>query len=294
MQALAAPICRRQERHLHLGPVRHAGAPVIVARQPVGKAVGRELAPGRAQLFFRQRHRTGHPIAVHPAAIAPGAPPVLHRDNLPGKPGVRKSAVDAAMMAEITVVVGCALPDANGSEVRRLQCRGLPLIHGVIGDAIEPHFAIGPGLLGRPLDAVILILRLTQRPQVEQARRAARATRVHSHDRVSVRHPFLRIHHFPVLILVGGTRGHVRVFFAHPAPLGIVQVLEMQPLAVRAVGQDDRIPSVLDRPVDVGAQDQAIVHPDRHVPVDSHAVADLAQLSIVHAASFLNAVTCDP
>src|SRR5262249_56730947 len=62
----------------------------------------------------------------------------------------------------------------------------------------------------------------------------------------------------------------------HAAPLVGVEILEVQPLAVRAVGQDDRVPAVIRRAKHVGAQDEAVVHTDGHVPVDAHAVADFA------------------
>ena len=42
---------------------------------------------------------------------------------------------------------------------------------------------------------------------------------------------------------------------------------------------------VLDRPVDVAAQHEAVVHLDRHVPVDPHAVADFADFAVAHRVS---------
>ena len=62
----------------------------------------------------------------------------------------------------------------------------------------------------------------------------------------------------------------------HAAPLIGVEILEVEPLAVRAVGQDHRLLARRERAKDVGAKDEAVVGPDRHVPVDPHAVADLA------------------
>ena len=65
----------------------------------------------------------------------------------------------------------------------------------------------------------------------------------------------------------------------------MIEIVEVQPLAVGAIGQDHRIAARLDRPVDVAAQDGAVVHLDRHVPVDPHAVADFADFPIAHVVS---------
>ena len=56
----------------------------------------------------------------------------------------------------------------------------------------------------------------------------------------------------------------------HAAPLVGVEVLEVQPLAVRPVGEDDRRLAGLGRAEHVGPQDEPVVDGDRHVPVDPH------------------------
>src|SRR5262249_17992790 len=76
-----------------------------------------------------------------------------------------------------------------------------------------------------------------------------------------------------VLIRVAGAGGHVGVLGDHPPPLVGVEILEVQPLAVRPVRQDDRERPVVRGTKDVGAQHEPVVHPDRHVPLDAHAVA---------------------
>src|SRR3972149_1704915 len=58
-------------------------------------------------------------------------------------------------------------------------------------------------------------------------------------------------------------------------PLHRVAVLEGEPLGVDAVRQDRRVPPLRDRPEDVGAEDETVVHRDRLVPRDPHAVAIL-------------------
>src|SRR5712691_2927859 len=159
---------------------------------------------------------------------------------------------------------------------------GLPLVLRVVGDAVEPDLAVRPGLHARPFDAVRQVLRLAQRPDVDHAGRAAGAAAVDANADIAVRHPFLRIDHLPALILVGRAAGDVRVVLAHALPLLGIQVFEVQPFAVGPVGQDHRILAPLDRPVDIAAQHDAVVHLDRHVPVDPHAVADFADLAIAH------------
>src|SRR5262249_52798208 len=181
------------------------------------------------------------------------------------------------VMAECTRVVRGALPDADRGRVGRLGRRALPLVHRVVRDAVQPDLAVAPGLLGRPLDALVEVFRLARRPDVETAWRAACAARVDAHARIAVRHPLLGIDHFPVLVLVRGARGHVGMLLDHPAPLVRVEILEVEPLAVRAVGQDHRVLAVTWRTKHVGAQHEVVVDADGDGPVDAHAVAELAR-----------------
>ena len=180
------------------------------------------------------------------------------------------------MVAEIAIVISGALPDADRGQVRWLEHRDLPLVHRVVGDAVQPDLAVTPGLLGRPLDAVVEVLGLAGRPDVEVPGRAAGAARVDADADVAIRYPLLRVDHFPVLVLVRRSSGHVGMLLDHPAPLVGVEILEVEPLPVRAVGQDDRVLAVGRRTKHVGAQDEAVVHADGHVPVDAHAVAHFA------------------
>src|SRR2546427_678987 len=82
-----------------------------------------------------------------------------------------------------------ALPDAHRGEVRRLQRGDVPLVDGVIGDAVEPDISVRPGLHARPFDAVVEIRRLARREMVDMAGRAAAAPRIDPHDDIAVRHP---------------------------------------------------------------------------------------------------------
>ena len=49
----------------------------------------------------------------------------------------------------------------------------------------------------------------------------------------------------------------------------------MEILAIRSVRHDHRILAIVVGPVDVGTQDKAVVHLNRHVPINAHALAYL-------------------
>ena len=68
------------------------------------------------------------------------------------------------------------------------------------------------------------------------------------------------------------------MLFRHALPGARIAVLEGKPLGIGAICQDHRIAAFGDRAEHVGAQDEPIVHGDRHVPVDAHAVAGFAAL----------------
>ena len=207
---------------------------------------------------------------------------VLHGLHLHVVPVLGEGVVDAAVVAELAIEVGEALPHADGGEMLRLQARHLPLVDGVVGDAGKADLAVRPRLHAAPFDAVGEVPGLARRPVLDISRRAAATARVHTHDDIAVRHPLLRIADFPALIFVARAGHHIRLLLLHALPGGLVAVLEVQPLAVRAVAEDHRIAALLERAEDVAAQDEPVVHLDRHVPFDAHAVADLADLTITH------------
>ena len=72
------------------------------------------------------------------------------------------------------------------------------------------------------------------------------------------------------------------MLLAHQAPLEAVEVFEMQPLAVGPVSHDDGVLAIGHGAVDVAAQDQAVIHGDRHVPVDLHAITHFAGFAVAH------------
>ncbi len=281
VQPLAAPVAGREQRHGDPVPDRRAVA-VIGIVERVGQDVAAEFRAVGGELLLAQRLRPAYQLAGYLAARPVGAAAVLHRLDLHVVPVLPEGAEDASVARHVAVPVGCALPDAHGGEVRRLQRGDVPLVDGVIGDAVEADLAVAPGLFGGPFDAVVEILRLARREMVDVTGRAAAAAGVDAHAGIAVRHPFLRVDHLPVLVLVGRAGGHVRVLLGHPVPGAGIALLEGEALAVGPIGQDHRIAAVLGRAEHVGPQHQPVVHLDRHVPVDAHAVPDLA-LEFAHA-----------
>src|SRR5262245_34681251 len=130
------------------------------------------------------------------------------------------------MAADLAIIVGRALPDAQGGKMRRLERGHLPLVHGVIGDAVDADLAVAPRLRARPFDALVKVLRLARRPYVEIAGRAAGAARVDPDAGIAVGHPFFRIDELPVLILIAGAAQYFRRGFDQARPVALVALLE--------------------------------------------------------------------
>src|SRR6185437_11033873 len=109
---------------------------------------------------------------------------MLHADDLPREPGGEEVAVDAAVPAKLAVIVGRSLPDAERGQMRRPQRAGRPLVHGVIRYTVHADLAVAPRLGAGPFDALINVLRLARRPDVEHAGRAAGAAGIDADDGV--------------------------------------------------------------------------------------------------------------
>src|SRR5262249_14898627 len=95
-----------------------------------------------------------------------------------------------------------------------------------------------------------------------------------------VRYPFLGIDHLPALVEVARAGGDVGMPFGHALPCARIAVLEREALGIGTVAQDHRVAAVLHRAKDVGAQHQAVVHPERDAPIDAHAVAPLRAMLV--------------
>ena len=178
------------------------------------------------------------------------------------------------MAAQLAVVVRRALPDAQRGEMLRPERRRLPLVHRVIRDAVQADLAVRPRLHAGPVDAGGDVLGLARRPRLQVARRAAGAARIHPQADIAVRHPLLGIEQLPVLVLVAGALQHLGRRLDDAEPLALVALLHRQALGIRPVAHDHRILAVRDRAEHVGAQGHAVVHLDRRIPIDFHAVAD--------------------
>ena len=250
---------------------------IIVVKRMRGN-IGAEIAAVLGELFVGENVRSAHQLAMHAASFTALAGAVLHGLDLHVVPVFPERAEDAAVVRHVAIPVGGAFPDAHGGQVRRLARRHLPLVDAIIGNAVEPDLAVRPRLHAGPFDAVVIILGLARRERIDEARRAAGAARIDAHAGVVARHPFFRIGDFPALIEIAGAGGDVRMLFRHALPGARIAVLEGKPLGVRAVGQDHRVAAFGDRPEHVGAQDEPVVHGDRHVPVDAHAVTGFAAL----------------
>jgi len=157
-----------------------------------------------------------------------------------------------------------------------------PLVHRIIRDAVDADLAVRPGLRARPFDTSREVLRLASRPRVEKAGRAAGSARVDPHTCVAVRHPALGIDQLPVLVFVGRTLLDVGVGLHDSHPGMFVVLLEAPAFGVGTVAQNRGIFSLRDRAKHVGAQHDAVVHCDRGVPLDRHAVAGFSSM-LAHA-----------
>src|SRR5438552_14911097 len=268
VQPLPAPVGCSEERRLHL---RKIGAALTVVRAvqlareeglPHVLAVPRELLLG-------ERLGTADQLAGVGVFLAALTDPVLHRLHLHVLPVLAEAADDAAVARALAVGIVPAFPGADRGELRRLTRRRAPLVARVVRDAVHADLAAAPRLLSRPLDALVDVPRLARVVVREIAGRAAGAARIDAHAHVALRNPFLRIDRFPVLVAVRGAGERVGILARHDLPRGLVALLEREPLAVGAVAQDRRVFSLL-WTKHVGAQHQAIVHADGHVPVDLH------------------------
>src|SRR5512139_3629996 len=121
---------------------------------------------------------------------------MLQRIDLVLRPALGEAvAEDAAVMRHVAVEIGGALPKADRGEMPGLKRRALPLVLGIIGDAVQADLAVRPRLYAGPFDALRKVEGLLQRPDVDHPRRTARAAAVDADAGIAVRHPFLGVDH---------------------------------------------------------------------------------------------------
>src|SRR6478752_2607744 len=135
----------------------------------MGSDLGAEVGAVFLEFGFRQSFRSAHQITMNAAALPALASAVLHGLHLHVVPVLPKRRENAAMMRHVAVPVGSALPDAHGSEMRRLQRSYVPLIDAVIGDTVEADLAVRPWLPARPFDAIVEIFCLSWREVVDKS-----------------------------------------------------------------------------------------------------------------------------
>ena len=271
MDALAAPVGAGQERERHLGEIGRARAvPLVVER--VLLQVLEDVDAVLGQLLVGERDRPRYRFAGVRVLLGPLPAPVLDVDHLVLGPALLELAQDAAVVAGVAVPVVLPLPRDDGGQMRRVLPGHAPLVARVIGDPEHPDFAVAPGLRARPLDALVEVFDLPRGVAVHEARGPAGAAGIHAHHRVPVRDPPLGIGDLPVLVLVGRALEDFRMIGDHLLPLHRVAILEGKTLRVDPVRQDHRVAPIFDGPVDVRAEDEAVVHLDGRVPHDAHAV----------------------
>src|SRR5688572_28399193 len=104
-----------------------------------GTPVGTELLFSQLLVAADELSRVGiaSPALTH--AVLDG----LHLHVVPIGPERRNNPT---VMGHVPVPIGGALPDAQGSQVWGLQTGDVPLVDAVVGDAVQPDLAAGPGL----------------------------------------------------------------------------------------------------------------------------------------------------
>ena len=275
MQALPAPIGRGQQRHGDLVPHRRARLVIVVVERMREDFVA-EIAAVFGQFPIGQRHVAAHQFARGATARAALAQSVLHGLHLHVVPVRPKGGQDAAVVGHVAVPIGCSFPDAHRREVRRLQRGDMPLVDAIVRNAVQPDLAARPRLHARPLDAVVEVFGLARRKMVYGSGRAAGAARIDAHAHIAVGHPLFRIDDLPALVQIGRAVRNVGMLGDHALPRARVALLEGEAFRVGTVGENDWITSIGLRAKHVGAQHQSVLHEDRQVPIDAHAIAQFA------------------
>ncbi len=268
MHAGATPIARRQHRHPHIVQHRHPLGVPGVGQRVLEHAGGIVHAVARQQRLGQRR--PGQRGAGFGIAVAGGAVAMLVDQDLARPPGGGEAvARDAAVMAEIAVVVAAAFPGYDGGEVRRLQGGHQPLRDGEVGHADEADPAARPWLRRRPLDGLVEVADFARRIRIQQTRRHPAAAAVDLDHDIAVGHPALRIDGLPAQVLPGrAVLAQARIGLQQRLPLRRKTLGEMHVLAVDALRHQHRVAAVPRRAKHVGAQHDAVRHRDRDVLVE--------------------------
>ena len=104
----------------------------------------------------------------------------------------------------------------------------------------------------------------------------AGAAHIDAHHGIVVGYPLLGIDHLPVGIFAARASRHLGVLADQPIPRIGCTFLESEAFGIRPGTEKRRVTAVALGAKYVAAQDDAVVHRDGRVPVDSHPVPDLA------------------
>ena len=169
---------------------------------------------------------------------------------------------DPAVIAEVAIHVGRALPRDHRLERRRLEAGHQPLRHCKIGDAAGADATAAPGLPAGPFDSIVEVGRLGGGPRISPPGRLAATPGVDAHCSVSARHPPQRIHRLPI---------HVRI-------RRFLEIGRRHPQLVFLVGtevDDDRETSSGFWTEDVSLEPCAVAHRNLEVLFDDEIVVRL-------------------
>src|SRR3974377_565140 len=98
MQADAAPVAGREQRHVDLREVRGTRGVIFVAQLPALR-LANGVGAVACEFVLAERFGAGNPLAGDPAFDPTLANAVLHADDLARKPGMQEVRKDAAMAA---------------------------------------------------------------------------------------------------------------------------------------------------------------------------------------------------
>ena len=142
MQALAAPVGGGEERDDDLVPVRRAVAVVLVVER-VREDLVAEVAAVGGELLVGERLVAADELPGVAALRRPRSPrPYWTVFTCMSYQLAQNVREDPAVVRHVAVPVGGALPDAHRRQVRGLQPGDVPLVHAVVGDAVQPDLAV--------------------------------------------------------------------------------------------------------------------------------------------------------
>src|SRR5271169_2246344 len=102
-----------------------------------------KIAALGGQLLIRKCLVPAYQLSGHNAARTTLTQTVLHTLDLNVVPSGPECGNHATVMSGVAVPIGGSLPGTHRRQVGRLLGGDLPLIHGVVGDAVDSNLAVG-------------------------------------------------------------------------------------------------------------------------------------------------------